>query len=247
MPSSAQVTAFINKMIPIAQNQAKKHDGKLFPSVCIAQACCESAYGTSPKMVRANAVFGIKVGQSKYHFGKAWKDKAYSTKTKECYDGKTYQEITDMFRAYDSIEDSTEDYMDMLCHCSRYKKALNCASPRDSIYAIKNGGYATAPDYITTIMNIIRKYELERYDPGNKDAHNPYDIPHITLRKGAKGGAVRWLQWELNHDMGLNIVVDGIFGLNTEKMVKEYQKAHGLVVDGIAGPKTIAALQSGEA
>ena len=244
MASSAQVTAFINKMIPIAQAQAKKHDGKLFPSVCIAQACCESAYGTSPKMVRANAVYGIKVGKSKYHFGTAWKDKAYSTATKECYDGKTYTNIVDMFRAYDSVEDATEDYMDMLCHCSRYKKALNSASPRDSIYGIKNGGYATAPDYVTTIMNIIRKYELERYDPGNKDAHNPYDDPgNIIIKKGSKGSAVRWVQWELNHDMGLTLVVDGVFGANTEKCVKEFQKQHGLVVDGIVGRKTIAMLK----
>ena len=244
MATSAEVSAFINKMIPIAQAQAKKHDGKLFPSVCIAQACCESAYGTSPRMVRANAVYGIKVGKNKVHFGKAWKDKAYSTTTKECYDGKTYQNIVDMFRAYDSVEDATEDYMDMLCSCSRYKKALNCSSPRISIYEIKNGGYATAPDYITTIMNIIRKYELEKYDPGNGDTHNPYTVPTITMRKGSKGAAVRWLQWELNHDMGLNLVVDGIFGTNTEKMVKEYQKSHGLVVDGIAGKKTIESLKN---
>ena len=79
MATSAEVTAFLKKMIPIAQAQAEKHDHKLFASVCIAQACCESAYGTSPKMRRANALYGIKVGKSKVHFGTAWKDKAYST------------------------------------------------------------------------------------------------------------------------------------------------------------------------
>lgn len=243
MATSAQVTEFLNKMIPIAKAQAKKHDGKLFPSVCIAQACCESSYGTSPKMIRANASYGIKVGKNKVHFGKAWKDKAYSTTTKECYDGKTYQNITDLFRAYDSVEDATEDYMDMLCSCSRYAKALNCDSPRASIYGIKNGGYATAPNYVTTIMNIIRKYNLTQYDPGEAQGHNPYDAPTTTLRKGAKGAAVRWLQWELNNDMGLSLVVDGIFGANTEKIVLQYQKEHGLVQDGVVGRKTIEALQ----
>lgn len=243
MATSAQVKAFINKMIPIAQDQAKKHDGKLFVSVCIAQACCESAYGTSPKMVRANAVYGIKVGKSKVHFGKAWKDQAYSTLTKECYDGKTYEQITDLFRAYDSVEDSTEDYMDMLCTCSRYKKALNCKSPRDSIYGIKNGGYATAPDYCTTIMNIIRKYELEKYDSGEAEVHNPYEEPTVTLRKGAKGSGVRWIQWELNHDLGLTLVVDGVFGKNTAEAVMKYQKLHGLVVDAAVGRKTRESLK----
>lgn len=245
MASSTQVTTFIKKMIPIAQEQAKKHGGKLFASVCIAQACCESAYGTSPKMVRANAVFGIKVGKNKVHFGKAWKDQAYSTATKECYDGKTYVAINDMFRAYDSVEDATEDYMDMLCTCSRYKKALNCASPRDSIYGIKNGGYATAPDYITTIMNIIRKYNLTRYDMDGTALKNPYDAATITLKKGSKGAAVRWLQWELNDRLGLSLVVDGIFGDNTHNAVCKFQKNTGLAVDGIVGKNTLKALTTG--
>lgn len=33
-----------------------------------------------------------------------------------------------------------------------------------------------------------------------------------------------------------------IFGANTEKAVKEFQSAHGLTVDGIAGAKTKAAI-----
>ena len=244
MATSAEVTAFLKKMIPIAQAQAEKHDHKLFASVCIAQACCESAYGTSPKMKRANALYGIKVGKSKVHFGTAWKDKAYSTATKECYDGKTYVNITDMFRAYDSVEDATEDYMDMLCSCSRYSKALNCKSPRDSIYGIKNGGYATAPDYVTTIMNIIRKYDLTKYDEGSMIfIVNPYDEPTTTLKRGDKGAGVRWLQWALNDKLGLQLVVDGVFGENTYKTLTEFQKANGLVVDGIAGKKTISALK----
>lgn len=244
MATSAEVTAFLKKMIPIAQAQAKKHDNKLFASVCIAQACCESAYGTSPKMKRANALYGIKVGKSKVHFGTAWKGKAYSTATKECYDGKTYVNITDMFRAYDSIEDATEDYMDMLCSCSRYSKALNCKSPRDSIYGIKNGGYATAPDYVTTIMNIIRKYNLTQYDEGGMNViFNPYDAPTTTLRRGDKGAGVRWLQWALNDKLGLHLVVDGVFGENTYNTLITFQKANGLAVDGIAGKNTISALK----
>ena len=104
MATKKQVDEFIKKVAPIAQAKAEGRDKWSLPSVCIAQCCCESAYGTSPKMMRANAILGIKVGKSRVHFGTAWKDKAYSTQTKECYDGKTYVNITDMFRAYDSIE-----------------------------------------------------------------------------------------------------------------------------------------------
>lgn len=164
MATKQQVESFINTIAPIAQRQAKKHSNKIFPSVCIAQACCESAFGTSPKMIRANAVFGIKVGSSKAHFGTAWKDKAYSTKTKECYDGKNYTTITDMFRAYDSLEDAVEDYFDLLCTAKRYQHALYQPTPQACIEGIQKAPYATSPTYVSTIMNIITKYNLTQYD-----------------------------------------------------------------------------------
>lgn len=164
MATQTQVKAFITKVAPIAQAKAAGRDKWSLPSVCIAQACCESAYGTSPKMINANAILGVKVGKSKVHFGKAWHDMAYSTKTKECYDGKTYVAITDMFRAYDSIDNAIEDYYDMLAACSRYKGCLNQTDPLKCITAIKNGGYATSPTYISTIMSIAKKYNLTQFD-----------------------------------------------------------------------------------
>lgn len=160
-------------MAPIAIRQAKKHQDKIFPSVCIAQACHESGYGTSKKMVEANALYGIKVGKSAYHFGPAWKGAAYKTGTTEYYDGVNPTKITDWFRAYDTIEDATEDYMDLLCTASRYKDALNRKTPEDCIRGIIKGGYATGPSYVDHIMSIIRKYHLDKYDPGAKIEYFP--------------------------------------------------------------------------
>ena len=168
MATQAQVNKFISEMAPIAIRQAKKHQDKIFPSVCIAQACHESGYGTSKKMIEANALYGIKVGKSAYHFGPAWKGAAYKTGTTEYYDGVNPTKITDWFRAYDTIEDATEDYMDLLCTASRYKDALNRKSPEDCIRGIIKGGYATGPDYAKHIMSIIRTYHLDKYDPGAK-------------------------------------------------------------------------------
>lgn len=184
MTTQAQVNAFIAKVAPIAQEKALGRSKWSLPSVCIAQCCCESAYGTNPKMMNANAILGIKVGKSKVHFGKAWKDKAYSTKTKECYDGKTYVNITDMFRAYDSIDDAIEDYYDMLASCSRYKGCLNKTDPGTCITEIQKAPYATSPTYISTIINIINKYNLTQYDSvvtsGCTNLTEYYPVPNYT-------------------------------------------------------------------
>lgn len=166
MATKAQQTAFINMIAPIAQAQAKKHNNQIFASVCIAQAIHESGWGTSAKMVKANALFGIKVGKAAWHFGTAWKGKGYKTGTTEYYDGKNPTKIVDYFRAYDSVADSVEDYFDMLCHCQRYKPALNRANPADCIKAIVAGGYATGPAYATKIIALIKSYNLAWYDVG---------------------------------------------------------------------------------
>lgn len=80
-------------------------------------------------------------------------------------------------------------------------------------------------------------------NPVEKDniKRNPYLKPSINVKKGMKGEAVKWLQYELNEE-GNKLIIDGIFGNNTLRAVKAYQKKMGLVVDGIVGPITIAEL-----
>jgi Putative peptidoglycan binding domain/D-alanyl-D-alanine carboxypeptidase len=64
-----------------------------------------------------------------------------------------------------------------------------------------------------------------------------------TLREGAKGAAVVQLQQKLR-GKGYNIAADGSFGPKTERAVKSFQQAKGLVADGVVGPKTWAALNA---
>ena len=226
--SVAQQRAFLAMIAPICQEQAQKHQYKLYASVAIAQAIHESGWGTSKKMVAANALFGIKVGK---------------TGTTEYYDGKTATKITDYFRQYSTIADAVEDYMDMLCHCSRYKKSLNCASPEESIKAIIAGGYATGPAYVNAIVNLINTYNLKKYDQkGQVIMVNPYTSTNKTLRRGDRGTGVRYLQWFLDNK-GYKLKIDGSFGPTTEEKVMDFQKDHGLVVDGIVGRNTWAALR----
>ncbi len=65
------------------------------------------------------------------------------------------------------------------------------------------------------------------------------------LRNGSRGLAVRNLQTALRLD-GYAIQIDGDFGDNTEAVVRAYQRCIGLVDDGIAGPKTLAALRGND-
>lgn len=142
----------------------RKASGKkwILPSVCIAQAALETGWGSSDIMVRAHAYFGIKAGTN-------WKGKVYSSKTKECYDGVSFTTITDLFRAYDSLEESVADYIDLLTSLGRYVFACNQADPKTCIQAIWDGGYATDPDYVQQVMTIINQNDLTQYDDTAED------------------------------------------------------------------------------
>ncbi|HBP6410081.1 peptidoglycan-binding protein [Pseudomonas aeruginosa] len=64
----------------------------------------------------------------------------------------------------------------------------------------------------------------------------------MTLRYGDRSQEVLQLQRRLNTWAGANLYEDGHFGAATEDAVRAFQRSHGLVADGIAGPKTLAAL-----
>jgi hypothetical protein len=67
----------------------------------------------------------------------------------------------------------------------------------------------------------------------------------ISLRQGDRSQAVRHLQTTLNTN-GARLIVDGHYGDATEAAVRAYQLSIGLVADGIAGPKTQAALDGND-
>ncbi len=76
-----------------------------------------------------------------------------------------------------------------------------------------------------------------------------YITSHPTLRRGSGGplherSHVKALQHALNAYYDPDpLVADGKFGPLTETVVKGFQAAHGLTVDGIVGPKTWGALE----
>ncbi len=62
-------------------------------------------------------------------------------------------------------------------------------------------------------------------------------MAYSTIQYGSTGDDVRKLQEELNK-YGYGLDVDGIFGVNTQSAVRDYQQNNGLDVDGIVGVNT---------
>ena len=74
---------------------------------------------------------------------------------------------------------------------------------------------------------------------------NPYPTPrNITIKKGTKGDAARWVQWVLVKEkcylLNNKSQIDGSFGNNSVTALKKFQKKYGLTADGYCGPATQA-------
>lgn len=70
-----------------------------------------------------------------------------------------------------------------------------------------------------------------------------------TLNNGDRGPNVTSLQYLLRH-RGYSLTIDGSFGPATESVVRSFQSANGLAVDGVVGPNTwsklVVTLRSGD-
>lgn len=75
----------------------------------------------------------------------------------------------------------------------------------------------------------------------------PRSVPYSSqasalVKRGSRGEHVRDLQRMLTA-VGFPLQADGVFGARTEASLRAFQRLNGLVVDGIHGPRTVAALK----
>ena len=66
-------------------------------------------------------------------------------------------------------------------------------------------------------------------------------MSYTTIGYGSYGSEVTELQKELNRH-GYHLDVDGGYGKKTQAAVRDYQRKHGLAVDGVAGRDTWSSL-----
>lgn len=151
--------AYINRVATSLQGMDLKG---LFPSVIIAQAALEGGWGESLLAKQYNNHFGMKPGVYRTNYG-GWNGQTVTLPTKEWKNGK-YQVVNQEFRVYPSLEYSILDHNGLFYKLSRYKAVLTAKSPYEQLIAIKNGGYATEPEYVSRLMKVINDNNLTRFD-----------------------------------------------------------------------------------
>lgn len=110
---------------------------------------------------------------------------------------------------------------------------------------IPNGGWNRVGLYVDYVLYEELRDADPRDDPTDPDP-DPVPTWHPTLRRGAKGTEVAYLQ-SILMDLGYDLEpfgADGDFGRKTEEAVRQFQRDRGLVpVDGVVGIMTWNALE----
>ena len=224
--------SFLEKFKPYAMEDMKKTG--ILASLTAAQGFIESGKGNSGLTQKANNLFGIKG---------SYNGQSIKMLTTEYYNGVACKVYAD-FRKYPSWAESIADHSSLFNRLARYK---NLRGETDYVKACNNvakDGYATSPTYATTLLNCINKYSLYKWDSevlGKVVTMQPAKDPGVyypLLKKGSRGAYVLAWQKFLNQNGYFCGLEDGKFGENTRLAVIEYQKAKGLVPDGIIGTNT---------
>jgi flagellar protein FlgJ len=147
--------SFIKQLWPMAKQAADRLG--VAPEAILSQAALETGWG---KHVIAKAD-----GQSSHNLfnikaDSRWQGDSTTKSTVEYRDGVAVKEQA-KFRAYESYQDSFNDYIDFLQTQPRYQQALKQAHDPDKfIESLHKAGYATDPAYADKIKRIMRSDTL---------------------------------------------------------------------------------------
>lgn len=144
---------FVEKLWPYAERAAEKLG--VAPEVILSQAALETGWG---KFILADQqgssfnLFNIKAHR--------WDGDTVAKNALEYRDGKALHEQS-QFRAYDSYQQSFDDYVRFLQTQPRYSQALqHVGDPNAFIEQLHKAGYATDPQYADKIKRIMNSDTL---------------------------------------------------------------------------------------
>lgn len=129
------------------------------------------------------------------------------------------------------------------CIANHLDDELRSTPPRFADFArgYNGPGYA-ANAYDTKLAAAWRKWSVveAKANPAPRTAP---ELHYATLQMNSSGPEVRFVQTGLKA-LGASVDIDGDYGPETLAAVVTFQKAHGLVPDGVVGPNTRAALNA---
>lgn len=163
--SEADVIAKIGALFTVDMMQSG-----IMVSVSLAQFILECGYGKSELAQNANNCFGMKkVLSGNTWSGSVWDGTSIYTKKTQEWENGGYVEITAEFRKYTDVAKSIADHSAYLLGAlngsvKRYEGLKGCTDYKKAIQIIKDGGYATSPDYVDLLCGIIERWGLTKYD-----------------------------------------------------------------------------------
>ena len=178
----------IKRVGPLFTADMKKSG--ILASVSLTQFCLESGFGTSELALNANNCFGMKTNLSGNNWpGSAWDGKSkYTKKTGEQKADGQYYTVTADFRKYGSIAESIADHSAYLTGAKngsklRYAGLKGCTNYQKAFQIIKDGGYATAVDYVSKLCKIVEKWDLTKYDISTGSGKDADKTVYYRVRK----------------------------------------------------------------
>lgn len=140
----------------------------LLPSVTIAQAALESAWGESSLTKKYNNHFGMTKGSGTNYGG---------------FNGQTVTINGHTYRVYPDLKACLADRNGLLLTLNRYKDVPKAKTPREQITAIINGGYTQSDIYVDTVMQIIDQNNLTRFDVASTGGGGTVSTPTQTQKQ----------------------------------------------------------------
>ena len=175
---------FIDTIAPIIQRTAKEF-GICVVSPIIAQACLESAYGSSNKAKYHN-YFGLKYRGNRVKCCNGY----FNDSSKEQLADSSYKHIDDIWYSFDSMENGVRGYFEFIS-IPRYSNLIGVSSPKRYLELLKEDDYATSLDYVDNVYNVIVSNNLHRFDynisnnSGGKISsmkYNEYNKPLVCMQ-----------------------------------------------------------------
>lgn len=195
---------FIEQIAAYVITYAPKYNIRVVSPI-VAQAILESASGTSELAKNANNFFGLKykVGRCPTASG------IYHKVGSEQNPDGSHTSSAMKWCKFNNMEDCVVGYFDFICD-SKYSGLKGVTDPQKYLEIIKAAGYATSLNYVTNVMNVIKRYDLTKYDPIKEDTTMTkiiaLDAGH-GMKTAGKQTPDGIKEWELNDKVRDKIVV----------------------------------------